>query len=77
MMDDTNHLDAPREVQPGEGAQDTPPQPETVPATAATAQEPTPGPTEASAAVMKFKSCRWRSDPDAGEFCNNGEFLMF
>lgn len=32
---------------------------------------------EASAAVMKFKSCRWRSDPDAGEFCTHRDVLPF
>jgi hypothetical protein len=32
---------------------------------------------EASAAVMKFKSCRWRSDPEAGEFCTHRDVLPF
>jgi hypothetical protein len=31
----------------------------------------------ASAAVMKFKSCRWRSDPEAGEFCTHRDVLPF
>jgi len=28
-------------------------------------------------AVMKFKSCRWRCDPDDGEFCTHREVLPF
>lgn len=32
---------------------------------------------EASAAVMKFKSCRWRSDPESGEFCTHRDVLPF
>jgi hypothetical protein len=32
---------------------------------------------DASAAVMKFKSCRWRSDPEAGEFCTHRDVLPF
>lgn len=32
---------------------------------------------EASAAVMKFRSCRWRSDPEAGEFCTHRDVLPF
>jgi hypothetical protein len=34
-------------------------------------------PTAASAAVLKFKSCRWRCDPDAGEFCTHRDVLPF
>ena len=26
---------------------------------------------------MKFKSCRWRCDPDAGEFCTHRDVLPF
>ena len=29
------------------------------------------------AATMKFKSCRWRSDPDAGEYCTHRDVLPF
>jgi hypothetical protein len=31
----------------------------------------------ASAAVMKFKSCRWKCDPDAGEYCTHRDVLPF
>ena len=57
--------------------------PETVPATAgeespaSPAPAGTPPPTEASAAVMKFKSCRWRCEPDAGDFCTHRDVLPF
>lgn len=30
-----------------------------------------------SEAVVKFRSCRWRSDPDAGEFCTHRDVLPF
>ena len=29
------------------------------------------------AALMKFKSCRWRSDPEAGEYCTHRDVLPF
>ena len=32
---------------------------------------------EVPAALMKFKSCRWRSDPDAGEYCSHRDVLPF
>lgn len=32
---------------------------------------------EPSAAVLKFKSCRWRCDPDLGEFCTHRDVLPF
>jgi hypothetical protein len=32
---------------------------------------------EPSAAVMKFKSCRWRCDPEMGEFCTHRDVLPF
>jgi hypothetical protein len=28
-------------------------------------------------AVIKFKSCRWRCDPDDGEFCTHRDVLPF
>ena len=31
----------------------------------------------AAAAVMKFKSCRWRCDPEDGEFCTHRDVLPF
>jgi len=30
-----------------------------------------------SAAVEKFKSCRWRATPDQGEFCTHRDVLPF
>jgi hypothetical protein len=30
-----------------------------------------------SPAVEKFKSCRWRCDPEAGEFCTHRDVLPF
>jgi hypothetical protein len=51
--------------------------PETPAAPAETPVAPTAPPTAASAAVLKFKSCRWRCDPDAGEFCTHRDVLPF
>ena len=68
MIDDTNPLTPPAEPEsPAE------PKPETAPA-------PTVAPAAAAAlspAVMKFKSCRWRCDPEAGEFCTHRDVLPF
>ncbi len=30
-----------------------------------------------STAILKFKSCRWRCDPDAGEYCTHRDVLPF
>jgi hypothetical protein len=38
---------------------------------------PTADDMAAPAAVMKFKSCRWRSDPEAGEYCTHRDVLPF
>ena len=61
MMDDTNPL--------------------TPPAVPETPAEPTPetpaAPAAPSEAVLKFKSCRWRADPEAGEFCTHRDVLPF
>jgi hypothetical protein len=52
----------------------------------APADSPAPSPAEAvppaadalvAPAVMKFKSCRWRCDPDDGEFCTHRDVLPF
>jgi hypothetical protein len=53
------------------------PAPEDAPAAApdapaAAAAEPLVAP-----AVVKFKSCRWRCDPDDGEFCTHRDVLPF
>ena len=48
------------------------------------AEQPTAAPADApaapaplSAAVVKFKSCRWRATPDDGEFCTHRDVLPF
>ena len=38
------------------------------------AATPAPAPV-ISPAVERFKSCRWRSDPDQGEFCSHRDVL--
>jgi hypothetical protein len=37
----------------------------------------TPAENLPSTAILKFKSCRWRCDPDAGEFCTHRDVLPF
>lgn len=61
MMDETNPLA---------------PQPD-APAAAEPQPQPHDGPSDAAVANMKFKSCRWRCDPDAGEFCTHRDVLPF
>jgi len=34
-------------------------------------------PAEEAPAVLKFKSCRWRSAPEDGEFCTHRDVLPF
>ncbi|MEO6235776.1 MAG: hypothetical protein ABIQ52_02190 [Vicinamibacterales bacterium] len=61
------------------------PSPEASPAGAAPAESPPPTPEAPVApaaplvapAVLKFKSCRWRCDPDDGEFCTHRDVLPF
>ena len=52
----------------------------------APADSPAPSPAEAvppaadalvAPAVIKFKACRWRCDPDDGEFCTHRDVLPF
>ena len=50
------------------GDSPSPETPETAPAADAAVVAP---------AVMKFKSCRWRCDPDDGEFCTHRDVLPF
>ena len=71
MIDDTNPLTPPAEsvIEPDRPS-------ESEPAPAPTPQ-PTAGPSEASAAIMKFRSCRWKCDPDAGAFCTHRDVLPF
>ena len=77
MMDDTN----PFARQPCRCSL-TPSRPKANPNPAST-QGPSPGqrrlaasPT-LSAAVEKFKSCRWRATPEVGEFCTHRDVLPF
>ena len=52
---------------------------ETAPAPEGPRVETAPPPTTApvSDAVIKFRSCRWRCDPDQGEFCTHRDVLPF
>jgi len=52
---------------PGPGESPSP-----APDAAAPAAEPLAAP-----AVLKFKSCRWRCDPDDGEVCTHRDVLPF
>ena len=63
MMDDRNPFGPPVSAEP-EAAE---PKPEGT----------TPQPAALSPAVAKFKSCRWRCDPEAGEFCTHRDVLPF
>ncbi len=40
-------------------------------------ETPAPAAPAVSPAVEKFRSCRWRSDPEAGEFCTHRDVLPF
>jgi hypothetical protein len=64
MMDDTKRFTP--SLSASESAQPA----ETTPTAAAE-------PSAASQAVMKFQSCRWRCDPDSGEFCTHRDVLPF
>jgi len=56
-----------------------PPSPSSAPLPQDTPSQPEPQTTEnpAAAAVMKFKSCRWRCAPEDGEFCTHRDVLPF
>ena len=66
MMDDTNPLTPP--VAP-EAPEEQKPETPATPAPSA--------PAALAPAVVKFKSCRWRCDPEAGEFCTHRDVLPF
>jgi hypothetical protein len=55
---------------PGEQPEGSVPEPSTGEAPAASGELP-------STAILKFKSCRWRCDPEAGEFCTHRDVLPF
>jgi hypothetical protein len=54
-------------------------EPQSEPAAVAPAAEPSaaPSPAPVSAAVEKFRSCRWRATPEDGEFCTHRDVLPF
>jgi hypothetical protein len=64
MIDDTNPLTPPVET---DTASETP----------QANADASVGPSAASSAVMKFKSCRWKCDPEAGEYCTHRDVLPF
>ena len=66
MIDDTNPF------APAAAAAE--PAPEAAPKTAAAVPADT---TAVSPAVERFRSCRWRATPDAGEFCTHRDVLPF
>ena len=41
------------------------------------AEAAAPAPAPVSAAVEKFRSCRWRATPEDGEFCTHRDVLPF
>ena len=41
------------------------------------AAAPAPDAATVSPAVERFRSCRWRATPDAGEFCTHRDVLPF
>ena len=68
-MDDTNDIAMPPAVDGETNSNGAPASP--------AASEPPAAPAPVSEAVQKFKSCRWRSDPEAGEFCTHRDVLPF
>ena len=69
-MDETNPLSPNQQLSPSPMAPEQPaePKPEAPPA---------PATAPVSDHVIKFRSCRWRSEPDAGEFCTHRDVLPF
>ena len=53
------------------------PQPADAPSQEHLQDEATPAAEPAAAAVLKFKSCRWRCAPEDGEFCTHRDVLPF
>ena len=68
MMDETKFAHARQPIAPTDPVAAAPPPAET-PAP--------PAVPVVSEAVARFKSCRWRSDPEAGEFCTHRDVLPF
>ena len=74
MMDDTKFATDEHRTIPGAAA--SMPDAGAVPVTTAP-ETASPEPPAVSAAVERFRSCRWRSTPDAGEFCTHRDVLPF
>jgi hypothetical protein len=68
MMDETNPF-APAAALPHTDNPAEPPAP--------APQDDQTRPAEASPAVEKFKSCRWRATPEGGDFCTHRDVLPF
>ena len=78
MMDETNPLTPPA----AEMVDDTNPLTPSAPVQAQADPTPQAAPVPAapqafSPAVQNFKACRWRCDPEAGEFCTHRDVLPF
>ncbi|HEY0872112.1 MAG TPA: hypothetical protein VGD94_01475 [Vicinamibacterales bacterium] len=76
MMDETNRFafasaadGTPDVAEPTTGKPDETTQPQP--------SAPEGADTEVNEAVMKFRSCRWRSDPADGEYCTHRDVLPF
>lgn len=67
MMDDTKFAQAQQPFGPIDPAAHAP----------STETPPAPAEPAVSEAVARFKSCRWRCDPEAGEFCTHRDVLPF
>ena len=74
MMDEDKLVPA-QPVDSGDPALESPAGTPLAPAADAATLAPVPVPV--SAAVEKFKSCRWRCSPEDGEFCTHRDVLPF
>lgn len=64
--------------QPGRRVADAPPEHEPLSPEADAATTPSPAADEdTSPAAERFRSCRWRATPDAGDFCTHRDVLPF
>jgi hypothetical protein len=68
---------------PAPSFSETPADPQPAQPSEPSAADPAPTPADLSAptvpstAILKFKSCRWRCDPEAGEYCTHRDVLPF
>ena len=76
MMDDAKIAPA-APLAPLEPVAESPVAPMEPAAAPATAQAAPAAPPPVSAAVEKFRSCRWRATPEDGEFCTHRDVLPF